>query len=73
LINSLTGNIINLFYAYHTLGLLDAVNLLISLEQLAQAAPIPNPPPRMIGQRRPTNGIQILKLSKTQHKNKLVL
>jgi hypothetical protein len=55
------------------LGLLDAVNLLISLEQLAQAAPIPNPPPRMIGQRRPTNGIQILKLSKTQHKNKLVL
>lgn len=37
----------------NALGLLDAVNLLKSFEQLAQAAPIPNPPPRMIGQRLP--------------------
>jgi hypothetical protein len=37
----------------HTFGLLDAVNLLMSLEQLAQAAPTPNPPPRIMGQRRP--------------------
>jgi hypothetical protein len=50
-ISAMDCEILTLFK--YTLGLLDAVNLLISLEQLAQAAPIPNPPPRMIGQRRP--------------------